>query len=158
MTSDSGGPMRPKELEEFLTTGALFAKIATTTEDGWPIVSPVWYEWEPDQGFLIVSKSRTSIVKNLKRDQRCGLLVDNAGLPYKRVSVQGHAEFLGEDFDWITPAKRMAVRYLGPEGASYAEATFHFPRVPFWVRVDRISTWNGGGFDRTFTAETVWHR
>ena len=156
MVSDDGRGMTPEEINEFLTSGALFVKIATTTSDGWPTVSPVWYEWDGGS-FLVVSKSRTGLVKNLRRDPRCGLLVDNPVLPYKRVSVQGEAEFLGEDFDWIPAVRRMVLRYLGEEGMSYAEATFEFPRVPFRIWPIRMSSWNGAGFDRTFRRDTVWH-
>ncbi len=149
MTSDAGKGMSDVERDEFLNSGRLFAKIATTMADGWPVVSPVWYGWD-GSSFLIVSKANTSLVQNLRRDQRCGLLVDNVELPYKRVSVQGEAEFLADDFDWQTPAREMVLRYLGPEGMTYAESTFGFARVPFKVWPRRISTWNGGGFDRTF--------
>jgi PPOX class probable F420-dependent enzyme len=156
MTGDDGRGMTPEELEEFLTTGAIFAKVATTMEDGQPVISPVWYEWD-GASFLIVSKARTSMVRNLQRDPRCGLLVDNPTLPYKRVSVQGEAEILGPDFDWQTPARRMVLRYLGEGGMAYAESTFGFERVPFRVWPRRMSTWNGGGFDRTFSKPTTWH-
>lgn len=157
MTSNTGRGMTAAERDEFLTTGALMAKIATTMADGWPVVSPVWYDWLADQrAFLVVSKARTSLVQNLRRDARCGLLVDNPTTPYKRVSVLGEAEFLPEDFDWITPARKMAERYLGPPGVAYAESTFGFPRTSFYVHARKITTWNGGGFDRTFSAETIW--
>jgi len=156
MTSNDGKGMSDAERDEFLNTGRLFAKIATTMQDGWPVVSPVWYTWD-GSSFLVVSKANTSLVQNLRRDQRCGLLVDNVELPYKRVSVQGEAEFLADDFDWQTPARDMVLRYLGPEGMAYAESTFGFARVPFKVWPRRIATWNGGGFDRTFRAPTVWH-
>ena len=157
MTSDAGRGMTEQELDAFLLGSSIFAKIATTMPDGQPVVSPVWYDWLPnDLAFLVVSKERTSMVKNLRRDPRCGLVVDNPVSPYRRVSVQGHVEFLAQDFDWITPARAMAVRYLGPEGATYAEATFAFPRVPFLVRVTKMATWNGGGFDRTFHRDTTW--
>jgi PPOX class probable F420-dependent enzyme len=156
MTGDAGRGLTPEELQEFLTTGAIFAKLATTLEDGQPVVSPVWYEWD-GSSFLIVSKARTSLVQNVRRDPRCGLLVDNPTLPYKRVSVQGRVELLGDDFDWQTPTRRMVLRYLGEDGMAYAESTFDFPRVPFRVWPVRMSTWNGGGYDRTFNRPTEWH-
>jgi PPOX class probable F420-dependent enzyme len=155
MAADSGRGMTTTERDTFLRSGAIFAKIATTMADGHPVLSPVWYEWD-GAVFLIVSKEKTSLVRNLRRDQRCGLLVDNPGLPYRRVSVQGNAEFLPDDFDWPNPARRMVDRYLGPEGRSYAEASFDFDRVPFVVRPKKIATWNGAGFDRTFKRDTVW--
>ncbi len=155
MTSNEGRGMTPEERDEFLTSGKLFAKIATVNEDGVPTISPVWYTWD-GSSFLIISKARTGMVKNLQRDPRCGLLVDNYELPYKRVSVQGEVEFLGEDFDYVPPMMDMAMRYLGPDGMAYAESTLVFPRVPFLVHPKKMTSWNGGGYDRTFTQDTVW--
>lgn len=156
MTSNAGRGMTPDELHEFLTGPPLFAKIATTDEHGWPTLSPVWFLYDGDS-FLVVSKEKTALVANLRRDPRCGLLVDNPELPYMRVSVKGQAEFLPDSYDWVPPTREMVLRYLGPEGMEYAEATFEFPRVPFKVHPVQQSTWNGGGFDRTFGRETVWH-
>ena len=98
MTSDSGRGMTIEERDAFLTSGAIFSKIATTMADGWPVMSPVWYDLlAGEQVFLVVSKERTSMVRNLRRDPRCGLLIDNLTTPYKRVSVQGEVEFLPGD-------------------------------------------------------------
>lgn len=155
LSSNDGRGMTTEERDEFLTSGRIFAKIATTMDDGWPVLSPVWYSWD-GESFLVVSKERTSLVQNLQRDNRCGLLVDNPILPYKRVSVRGEAEFLPDSFDWKTPTRELVLRYLGPEGMAYAEATFEFPRVPFVVHPVKIATWNGGGFDRTFSRSTTW--
>jgi PPOX class probable F420-dependent enzyme len=156
MTEARGGALSREERDEFLASGAKFAKIATTTDDGWPTVSPVWYEWD-GSSFLVVGKERTGYVRNLRRDHRCGVLVENPGLPYVRVSALAVAEFLPDDFDWKTPAHRMVLRYIGEEGLDYARATFDFPRVSLRLWPKRISTWNGAGFDRTFQRDTVWH-
>ena len=156
MTGSGGRGMTPEERDAFLRSGALFAKIATTNDEEWPMVSPVWYLWD-GSAFLVVGKEHTSYIRNLRRDPRCGVLVDNPGLPYKRVSVLGTAEFLPDSFDWQTPAREMVLRYIGPEGLSYAEATFGFPRVSILIHPRRMTTWDGGGFDRTFHRDTVWH-
>ncbi|OJW02435.1 MAG: hypothetical protein BGO47_12050 [Microbacterium sp. 67-17] len=154
MTSNEGRGMTPAERDEFLTTTKIFAKISTVNENGVPSISPVWYTWD-GESFLIISKERTGMVKNLRRDPRCGLLIDNPTLPYKRLSAQCEVEFL-EDFDVIEPMTEMILRYLGPEGMTYGESTFQFPRVPFLLHPVKMTTWNGGGFDRTFTRDTVW--
>lgn len=156
MASDSGRGLTDEERDAFLTQKPLFAKIATTGEDGWPTLSPVWFTWD-GSSFLVVSKERTGMVRNLRRDPRCGLLVDNYELPYARVSVQGEVEFLGEDFDVVGAMTEMVLRYLGPDGMEYGKSTFKFPRVPFRVWPRRMTSWNGGGFDRTFNRDTVWH-
>jgi PPOX class probable F420-dependent enzyme len=156
MTGAGGRGMSPEERDEFLNSGAMFLKIATMDEEGWPTVSPVWYLWD-GSSFLVIGKERTGYIRNLRRDPRCGALVENPTLPYKRVSLKGVAEFLPEDFDWIPPTRDMVLKYLGPEGMSYAEATFAFPRVPIRIWPRRMATWDGGGFDRTFHRDTVWH-
>jgi PPOX class probable F420-dependent enzyme len=156
MTGSEGRGLDPEELHDFLTTGAIFAKIATTNDEGWPMVSPVWYEWD-GSSFLVIGKERTSYIRNLRRDPRCGVLIDNPGLPYRRVSVLGVAELLPEDFEWHEPVRRMVLRYIGKEGMSYAEATFGFPRVCVRIWPKRMASWNGGGYDRTFHRGTVWH-
>ena len=156
MTGAGGKGMTPEERDAFLQSGAMFLKIATTNEEGWPMISPVWYAWD-GQSFLVTGKARTSYVQNLQRDPRCGLLVDNPSLPYRRVAALGEVEFLPDDFDWQTPTREMIVRYIGVEGLAYGEATFEFPRVPIRIWPRRMTTWDGGGFDRTFHRETVWH-
>lgn len=111
MTDDAGRGFTAEELTEFLTQPPIFAKIASTDDDGWPIISPVWFEWDGDS-FLVVSKERTSMVRNLKSDPRCALLVDNPALPYKRVSVQGR-----------DPARRLRMARTGPpHGAAVPRA------------------------------------
>lgn len=120
------------------------------------MASPVWYKWDLGS-LLMVGKERTNRVRNLRRDRRCGVMVKNQTLPYKRVSVLGVAEFLPDYFDWPAPARRMVLRDLGAEGMSHAEATFRFPRVSIRICPKTVSTWSGGGFDRTFQRDAMWH-
>jgi hypothetical protein len=51
----------------------------------------------------------------------------------------------------------MVLRYLGPEGMDYFEATLDLPRVLVRIRPERVSSWDGGGVDRTFTKPARWH-
>ena len=124
MTSDSGGAMFAAELEEFLTTGALFAKIATTLPDGWPVVRPAWYEWETDaRPFQIANQVRTSILQNLRCDPCCGLLVDNTAVPLQPGERAGGGGRLPpRTSTGVAPAQR----YQGPE-RFYAEARLDSP-------------------------------
>ena len=59
MTGAQGKGLTKTELDEFLRSGAMFAHIGTTNEDGWPMVSPVWYEWD-GSSLLVIGKERTS--------------------------------------------------------------------------------------------------
>src|SRR5262245_41844435 len=109
MTGAGGKGMTVAEQDAFLRGGRMFLKIATTNEVGWPMVSPGWYDWD-GEAFLVIGKERTSYIRNLRRDPRCGLLVDHPELPYRRVAALGEAEFLPDDFDWKPPTREMIIR------------------------------------------------
>ena len=148
-----GKGMTDEELVEFLTTSRAFVKIGSLSEDGWPMVNPAWYTYE-DGAFYLVTKEKAGFCKNLRRDPRTSLLVDNPELPYKRVVARGMAEFLDED--WRERGREMVLRYLGEDGFDYYNATIDLPRVTIRIRPTQMSTWNGGGIDRTFYESTQW--
>jgi PPOX class probable F420-dependent enzyme len=149
-----GKGMTRGELQEFLRTSRAFVKIATLDPDGWPMVNPAWYTYE-DGCFYIVTKEKAGFCRNLRRDPRATLLIDNPELPYKRDLVPGTAEFIDED--WHERGRQMVLRYLGPDGFAYYDATTGLPRVTFRVTPLRITIWNGGGIDRTFFEPSIWH-
>lgn len=149
-----GRGMTPEELHEFLTETAIFAKVGTIGEDGWPAVNPTWYEYD-GRAFWIVTKELAGFCRNLLRDPRVTLCIDNPQPPYRRVMVRGRAERVDED--WVGRARRMVLRYLGEPGISYFEATLDLPRVLIRVAPEKMVSWNGGGVDRTFFKPSVWH-
>lgn len=150
-----GRGLAPDELREFLTESAIFVKIGTISEDGWPAVNPAWYEYD-GEAFWLITKELTGFCQNMRRDPRVTLCIDNPQPPYKRVMVRGRAEFL-EDEDWEEMGRRMVLRYLGPQGMDYFEATLDLPRVVVRIVPERVTSWNGGGVDRTFTKPSRWH-
>ena len=149
-----GRGMTPDELHAFLTETKIFVKVGTIGEDGWPNVNPAWYEYD-GEAFWLVTKELAAFCRNLRRDPRVTICIDNPETPYRRVMVRGRAEVV--DADWIALARRMVLRYLGPGGMDYFEATLVFPRVLIRIRPTRISSWDGGGVDRTFTRPSRWH-
>jgi PPOX class probable F420-dependent enzyme len=149
-----GRGLTPDELHAFLTETKIFVKIGTLGEDGWPNVNPAWYEYDGN-AFWLVTKPLAGFCKNMVRDPRVTLCIDNPVPPYMRVMVRGRAEVV--DADWEEIARRMVLRYLGPEGIDYFEATLDLPRVLVRIWPEKISSWNGGGVDRTFTKPSVWH-
>lgn len=146
--------MTPTELERFLVDSRAFVNIASLDAEGWPMVHPAWYAYE-DGHFYVITKERAGFCRNLRRDPRTTLLIASPEAPYRRVFIRGDVEFVDEP--WEERARRMVLRYLGPDGIAYFEATLHLPRTTFRVRPARITTWNGQGVDRTFYADTAWH-
>jgi hypothetical protein len=90
----------------------LLSKVGTISSDGSPHVTPTWYVYE-DGKFTITTAERAVKVQNIRRDNRVSLLIDDA---YKYVIVKGRAE-INKRRDVQKETARLAVRYLGEEGA-----------------------------------------
>ena len=63
--------MSADERDAFLTSGALFAKIGTTNAEGWPMVSPVWYEWDGERAWVFTTPD-TGKVQRIRVNPRVG--------------------------------------------------------------------------------------
>jgi PPOX class probable F420-dependent enzyme len=88
--------MSPEEVLAFLSAlPARTAKLATTRADGRPHVAPVWYDLD---GSTMVFNTGADTIKgrNLRRDGRVAICVDDEVPPFTFVTVQGTAE-LSED-------------------------------------------------------------
>ena len=49
-------------------------------EDGWPFVTPMWYQWR-DGAFFVVGRKRSAWVQDLIRDPRCFVCIDEEATP-----------------------------------------------------------------------------
>jgi PPOX class probable F420-dependent enzyme len=67
------------------------AKLATTRKDGSPHVAPIWYV--VDDRSLVFTTHRASLKgRNLRRDPRAALCVDDERPPFSFASVEGTVE------------------------------------------------------------------
>jgi PPOX class probable F420-dependent enzyme len=148
-TSKIGG-LSEAEIVQFLAE-PWNARIATITPEGWPYLTPVWYEYEADRRtFIVVGRERAEWVGYVKRNPRIALLVaDDAHAEHTRVNVQGTAEILKgpvapADDPWLAEmVDRMSLRYLGPKGPAYAKLTSERPRMVIRISPHRWRTWTG---------------
>src|SRR5262249_56032276 len=76
------------EMHAFLTETKIFVKVGTVGEDGWPNVNPAWYEYD-GQAFWLVTKELAGFCRNMRRDSRVTLCIDNPEPPYRRGLVPG---------------------------------------------------------------------
>ena len=105
------------EASQFLLTGARTANVATVGADGQPHVVPVWFTL--DDGDLVFSTSSASVKgRNLKREPRVALSVDEQAPPFAFVSIRGAAQLQSRPDDLLAWTTRIAERYLEPERAS----------------------------------------
>src|SRR5437763_12588754 len=108
--------MTPEEIREFLTHGTRTAKLATTSRAGAPHVMPVWFVLDRDQ---IVFTTHAESVKgrNLRRDPRVALVVDDEQPPFAFVHIRGRAAISVEPDELLRIATEIGGRYMGPERA-----------------------------------------
>ncbi|KAB1145287.1 PPOX class F420-dependent oxidoreductase [Streptomyces luteolifulvus] len=108
--------MTDEEWRAFVSYGTRTAKLSTVRADGSPHVTPVWFVLDGDD--VVFNTSRTSVKgRNLARDGRVALCVDDDRPPFGFVVIQGRAR-ISEDLEelryWAT---RIGARYMGEEQA-----------------------------------------
>jgi PPOX class probable F420-dependent enzyme len=144
------GGLTEAEVAEFLTE-PWNGRLATLGPDGWPHVTPVWYEFAAaSRVFWVVGRERADWVGHIRADPRVAFHVaDDEHAEHTRVLVQGRAAIIEGP---VAPSqsarlgaltRRLSLRYLGPDGPAYAERTFDRPRVLVEVRPERWRTWTG---------------
>jgi PPOX class probable F420-dependent enzyme len=144
------GGLTEEEMVRFLAE-PWNARIATLDPDGWPYVTPVWYEFDPDRRcFHVVGRERAEWIGHVRSAPKVALHVaDDIHVQHTRVLVQGRAEILEGP---VAPAasaaireltERMSLRYLGPHGPAYAAKTAGRPRVLVRITPTRMRTWTG---------------
>jgi PPOX class probable F420-dependent enzyme len=110
--------MSPDEVEAFLNYGTRTGKLATVRADGRPHVVPIWFVVDPANGDILFNTSENSVKgKNLQRDPRLTLVVDEELPPYAYVQIEGVAT-LSTDLEEMLPwSTAIGGRYMGPESA-----------------------------------------
>ncbi len=90
------------------------AIIVTINKDGTPNPVPIWY-LHRDGAFLMRTGANSAKAKNIRRDPRISICVQNEKLPYKSAAFWGTATLSADDAGL---GHDVAVRYLGEAGAA----------------------------------------
>jgi PPOX class probable F420-dependent enzyme len=104
-------PITDAERRAFLAGGAPTAALATTRADGSPHVAPIWFL--PDGDDVVFTTWHASVKgRNLARDPRAALSVDDPGFPFAFVVLEGTCT-LSDDLAQLSIwATRIAARYV----------------------------------------------
>ncbi len=96
----------------FLLYGTRTGKLATTRADGRPHVVPVWFQMDGDT--LVFTTEQNSVkAKNIRRDSRISLCVDDETPPYAYIMIEGTATLSDAPDALLYWATRLGGRYMG---------------------------------------------
>ena len=148
------------ELRKFLEEPGVLMRIAVVREDGSPLVTPIWFLFE-DEAIWFTPRKRSEWFACLRRDSRVALCIDEQAIPYRKVLAEGRAELvydIGEDDVWRDLYRRIAERYVAPEGAAaYIRNTIKQPRGLYRLPLDgaRLTSWRMPLANEP--GEGIWH-
>jgi len=108
--------MTPEEIRAFLGHGTRTAKVATCGPGGRPHVMPVWFALDGEE-LVFTTWGDSAKGRNLRRDPRAAVVVDEEVAPYAFVHMRGRVT-LSEDLDELLRlATAIGGRYMGADRA-----------------------------------------
>lgn len=125
----------PEKFRDLLSKKA-FAHLATIMADGTPQVTPVWFDSDEQHLIINSAKGRTKD-KNLRRDPRVALSIQDPDNPYRYLQVRGRVVEITED-GAAAHIDKMAKKYLGVD--KYPGGQPGEIRVLYKIAVDRVQT------------------
>lgn len=108
--------MTQEEWRAFVRHSTRTGKLSTVREDGSPHIAPIWFVLDGDS-FVFNTGRDTVKGRNLARDGRVALCVDDDRPPFSYVVLQGRAEISEDLGDMRVWATRLGARYMGEEHA-----------------------------------------
>ena len=124
----------PAKLREILDRVA-FAHLATLMPDGSPQVNPVWFEFDGRVVRINSARGRQKD-RNMRRDPRVALSVQDPANPYHFVQVRGRVTRI-EEAGADEHIDRLAKRYLGVD--RYPHRQPGEVRVIYTIEPERVS-------------------
>ena len=123
-----------------LIEGPNICVLSTTGPANWPHSMPMWYLYE-DGEFIFTCAAGSQKCKNVERNGKAMVVVDQRELPYYAVSIRGEAR-IGPALDtgqWL----RMAVRYIDESSAQTYASGRSWESVSIRVRPTKLIEFPG---------------
>jgi len=136
-------PLNDKDVQD-LKRQPLVAKLATVSKKGNIRITPIW-SW-PDGDTIVMNTFEDSrLVRNLRANPKCSLLIDSKDWPYLGVHYRGTATVEGPNDDADGIGKAFA-KYMNDDvaaGTDYAKTLIGWgTRVYVRFKPDRHVTWD----------------
>jgi PPOX class probable F420-dependent enzyme len=108
--------MTNAEITAFLAHGTRTAKVATTMRNGHPHVMPVWFVLDGTDVVFTTGEGAMK-ARNLRRDPRIALVVDEDAPPFAFVHIRGDASISDDLDELLRFATAIGGRYMGADRA-----------------------------------------
>ncbi len=105
--------MSDERLKRFLTEAQLL-NLTTITPEGFPHVTPVWFDFD-GKSFLISTTKERKKARNLAKNNKAGFSIAPKDLPYKAVVGYGTVEMMPDAKGVLI--KKLCHKYLPPDKA-----------------------------------------
>lgn len=108
--------MTNDEIRDFLLKGTYTGKLGTINKNGTPHVVPIWYTVDEQDDIIFNTGGESVKAKNIRRDNRVRLCVDDQTPLFSFVIIDGIAQIerneSSEIYKWT---KIIAARYMGDD-------------------------------------------
>ncbi|MBI1999945.1 MAG: PPOX class F420-dependent oxidoreductase [candidate division NC10 bacterium] len=125
----------PETFRDLLTKKA-FAHLGTIMPDGSPQVTPVWFDFDGSHVRVNSAKGRVKD-KNMRRNGRVALAIQDPDNPYRYLAVRGRVEGITEA-GADAHIDSLAKKYLGQD--RYPHRQPGEVRVIYRIRPERVSS------------------
>jgi len=107
--------MNQNEIKEFLMRGTYTAKLGTINKDGSPHITPIWFILDENDHIIFTTHFKSLKAKNLVRNPKVSICVDDQVPPFSFVIVNGIAKIMTNSKDLLIWTTKIAERYMGKE-------------------------------------------
>jgi hypothetical protein len=137
-------PLSKSELKAFLDKPRI-AHLATSSRNGKPRVSPIWYVYESGLFYFTTRLGRLK-GQQIQRNPAVALSIATDKLPYLAVCAFGKADIVRENRDkWL---ERISFRYGEEDGKRWLSHAVTQPdRVVMVLKPKRVLSWHYGRGD-----------
>lgn len=116
----------------------LTAKLATISKDGSPHVTLVWFKYDGKDLLVSTTKDRVK-AKNVSRDNRACIAIDDPQDPWKWAIFNGHVKVEEEGAHALI--EELAQKYMGEaRGNAYSQRTKTEPRIILRIVPEKTRT------------------